>query len=278
MHVMSAHVAKCIRLSFDEDLTDGRMQAGLIVFHRQNVIGLTVDDALGNRSLTVQGIGHDCAAFDIEFGQQYRNRRDFIGLLRHLHLTHHHLTGTGPDTDHMQNAVAHSTLVRTARTARTARTVRTARTARTVRTARTARLARAAQLLPIDANHLTLSHRQHALHPTDKTLLKGLSIQQAEYASKRVVRGYPIRQVQKRLQPGLIGFAIRFNVFPVIAHRNNSQDRDHDDAHQLVSASSQHARIRQVPEMRLQLLADFCSCHPPTLHSGAFALSIRQLV
>lgn len=63
-------------------------ELGLIVFDRQEVVGLFDFDQVGGRGfLSVQGIGADEGAAQIQLSQELFEARDFIGFGRDLHLT-----------------------------------------------------------------------------------------------------------------------------------------------------------------------------------------------
>jgi len=72
----------------DEDL-DILAQRALIAFEREDVIGLVINDLLGDVALTAHGIDAHDRALNRQQIQQFGDRDDFVRLLRHFDLPEH---------------------------------------------------------------------------------------------------------------------------------------------------------------------------------------------
>ena len=87
----------------DESLADGRVQRRLVIFDLQHIVGLLVDDGLGDLFLAAHRIDGDGVPFEIEEFQKLRNGGDFIGFLVHRELREEQPGFGGPRTDQVQS-------------------------------------------------------------------------------------------------------------------------------------------------------------------------------
>src|SRR5450432_1041903 len=78
------------------------IQGSLIVFERQGVVSLLLDDLSRNGSLCSHGINRDDTPFKNEKLQEFRNGGNLIGFLIHRNLREHHPVFTGPSDGHME--------------------------------------------------------------------------------------------------------------------------------------------------------------------------------
>ena len=66
------------------EIVDVFAQSGLVVFDREDVVGLLfLDDVPRRLLLRVQSVGADHAAFDVEIAKQRLDTGDLVGLARH---------------------------------------------------------------------------------------------------------------------------------------------------------------------------------------------------
>src|SRR5438445_11365884 len=101
----------------------------------------------------------------------------------------------------------------------------------------------AAQCLAVDADDLSFHHPEHPFYPAHKTLLKCLSVQCREYSTKRIVRRYPIRQLQKCSQPSFFHHPKRLNFYPAFRSSQSCTYCDNDDFDQLVVTAPFYTRV-----------------------------------
>ena len=66
------------------------------------------------------------------------------------------------------------------------------------------------------------------LHPASETAFQWLRVQPREDAPEGVVRGKPVRQRQKRLQPGLLPAAKQLDLGPAVGAADNGQGRNQE--------------------------------------------------
>ena len=90
------------RLEPDKEIAQRIGQARLVVPERQDVIGTTIADGLGDVGLGTHGIESDDAAFQRQGSQEFRNGRLFIGLRRRCPLPEHQTGTCGKRTHQMQ--------------------------------------------------------------------------------------------------------------------------------------------------------------------------------
>jgi len=83
--------------------------------------------------------------------------------------------------------------------------------------------------LPIDGDLLRGQDRGDRLHPREKTRLKLLWVQTREDAPKGIMRGYPVGQLQKCLQPHSLSVPELLDIHPRIRSTNDGTERNGDN-------------------------------------------------
>lgn len=106
-------VAKLLLLSETEGICDMLIQIALILFKRQHIIALLLNDLGSNGSLRSHRINGDDASFQHEQVEEVRKSCDLIGFLVNGHLSQHQSRFTGPGTDQMQGLLAPASIMRT---------------------------------------------------------------------------------------------------------------------------------------------------------------------
>src|SRR5512145_720095 len=81
------------------------------------------------------------------------------------------------------------------------------------------------------------------LNPSDEASIEGCGVQCAENSSKRVSGRNPIGQLEKRLQPALLGLTKLLHVLPTLPNADHSEQCDHKDVHQRMAPSTLHTRV-----------------------------------
>src|SRR5262249_34087949 len=82
-------VAKAIGLLLGSEQLDIFTQRALIAFERENVIGLLIEDFLGDVALAAHGVDGDDGAFDHQHVEKCRDGADLVGFVRHFDLAEH---------------------------------------------------------------------------------------------------------------------------------------------------------------------------------------------
>gem|GEM_PF-7110827 len=90
------------RLELGKEIAHRISQIRLVVPERQDVIGTTVADGLGDVGLGTHGIERDDAPFQRQGSQEFRNGRLFIGLHRRCPLPEHQTGTCGKRAHQMQ--------------------------------------------------------------------------------------------------------------------------------------------------------------------------------
>src|SRR6266536_899001 len=83
--------------------------------------------------------------------------------------------------------------------------------------------------LAIDGDHLAFCHSTHALHPARKAVCEGFRFQQTKHSPKRIMRGYPMRQFEKTLQPLFLGFPVGLHLTPRVGSTNHPTNGNNND-------------------------------------------------
>lgn len=89
-------------VELDEEVTHRIGQDRLIVLDHQQVVGAPIPDRLGNIRLGTHRIDGDDDPFQRQTGQQFRNRRLLVRLLRRRPLSQHQTGAGGKGTDQME--------------------------------------------------------------------------------------------------------------------------------------------------------------------------------
>ena len=76
----------------------------MIGFEHQQVIGLLIENLLGNLGLAPHRVERNEAVFQVQLVQQKRNGGDLVGLWLHTLLSQRESLLTRPGTDQMQRA------------------------------------------------------------------------------------------------------------------------------------------------------------------------------
>src|SRR3954452_17500662 len=97
--------------------------------------------------------------------------------------------------------------------------------------------------LAVDRHHLALDLARQRLCPTREAALERIRIDQHEDSPERIVRGDPVRQGQKGLQPYLLAAPVKLDVLPAFRASDDRTHRDHENVDQLMIALAYHPRI-----------------------------------
>lgn len=171
-------------------------QAGLITFHRQQVVRLFVDDQPGNRLLAAHGVDTDQKALEVQRLQQFRASRDLIALARHLLLTKQQAEFGRERTDHVNGLLAAST--------------------------------RTAHRFAFDRNR-PAQRRDRLADQAAETALKSFWIKLLEDAKERVFRGDAVLEHHEAPQPALVCTRPFDDIFHRVTIREHSSDRHHQN-------------------------------------------------
>ena len=183
--------------------------------HAQHIVGLLLPDLARNRLLAAHRIeGHD-ATLQAQHAQQFRDGRDFVGMVIHRGLGQHQPVGLGPGTHQVQGLQAPAPVVG------------------------------AAHALAVDGHHLAVGQGKGVLHPVPEALLEAGRIQPREDPYQRVVRGDPVRQRQEGAQPLLVELAKRAMATKLSAPQDDRQHGQHQDVGQGVQPGAVDPRILQ---------------------------------
>ena len=101
-------VAKIIGFLLSHEQIDIVSERSLVALEGKDVIGLFVDDLLGDGPLAAHGVDRDHGAFDGQHVQELRDGDNLVGLVGHLHLTQHHALTGGEGRDHMDRVFCHA--------------------------------------------------------------------------------------------------------------------------------------------------------------------------
>lgn len=154
----------------------GGPQGRVIVFQGEDIVTFLFCDLPGNGGLAAHGVNRDDAALERQDPEQFRDGRDFIGMVRRFELAEHQLVLTGPGA-HEVNSGGDTP-------------------------------PRPTQGFAVEVDHRSAGHFRDALHPVPEVFLKLLGVQPPEHVPKRVMRRDARRQFEKRLKPFLLAGAI----------------------------------------------------------------------
>src|ERR1700693_6309296 len=82
-------IAEAIRLLLGGEQLDILAQRALVALEGENVIGILVEDFLGDVALAADGVGGNDGAFDHQHVEKRRNGDDLVGFVGHLDLAEH---------------------------------------------------------------------------------------------------------------------------------------------------------------------------------------------
>ena len=82
-------ILEAVGLLFGGKELDILAQRALIAFEGEDVIGLLVDDLLGNVALAAHGVDGDDRPLDHQHAEERRNSDDLVGFFRHFDLPEH---------------------------------------------------------------------------------------------------------------------------------------------------------------------------------------------
>src|SRR4030042_4813019 len=104
--------------------------------------------------------------------------------------------------------------------------------------------------LAIKGNDLPIRYPKHAFDPAHKAIRECFRFDQAEHATKGIVRRNAVRQFQKTSPPPDFGFPIRLDFTPRVCSTYHPAHGDKDDVYQPMLNPSLHAWIGHFPKLR----------------------------
>ena len=201
-----------VRFPSGEEIADRFGQIGLVIFHRQHVIGLLVPDHCRDGRMGARSVYGDDGALDRQRLQQQRYGGDFVGFLRSGFLPQHHAHTSGQRADQVQWPT---------------------------------RLAPATSAgLAVHRHHgARFQHRSQPRYPAPETGLHRTCIEHAEDPPEGVVRGYAMFQFHKPPQPIQPCLGPGVNVHKIVSATQHRAHRNHQHFHQIVRVAPSHAWI-----------------------------------
>ena len=160
-------ILEAIGLLFGGEQFDILAKSPLIAFERQHVIGLFVEDLLGDGALAADRVEGDDGALDRQEIKQLGDCDDLVGLVRHFDLAEHQALARREGRDHVDRRL------------------------------RALLLAGAAQRLAVDRDDF-LGRAGQRCHPVNETALEALGVEDGENIAEVIVRG---RAMVKRPEP-----------------------------------------------------------------------------
>jgi len=97
--------------------------------------------------------------------------------------------------------------------------------------------------ITVQRDDLSFGHPKHRLHPVHETCLKRLPLDFGKHIPKRVLRWYPILQLQKLTKPRLFCSCHRFHPDPAIRPAQGGTHRDDKNIHPFMVTPSLYARV-----------------------------------
>src|SRR5258708_3388757 len=141
-------------------------QRALVAFEGEDVIGLLVEDFLGDVALAAHGVDGDDGALDRQHVEKRRDGDDLVGLVRHFDLAEHEALARREGRHHMDRGFS-AFLV-----------------------------GGAAQRLTVDGDHIR-RHADQLGNPGDEATLEFRSVEGRENVAEVVVRGRPVPERQE---------------------------------------------------------------------------------
>ena len=209
------HVITDLGLGIRERLDDIVVKGLLILFERQDVVGILLDDLLGNLPLAAHRIDRDDAAGDCQSVQEFGNRSDLIRLVVDLDLGQNEAIGARPSRDHMDGGFAVGPIVG------------------------------ATHRLTVDGDDLGGEDLGCRLHPSNEARLELLGVESGEDPIEGVVGGNPVGQVEKALQPRFLRLPEQRDLVPAFRPTNHRTQGDDENRHQRMEFGSLDPRIFQ---------------------------------
>ena len=102
---LGVHGAIAAQFGIREELPDIIMQAALIAFQGEHVIGFAGHDAGRDGGLCPHGVDADDQAFESQHGEQFRDGRDLVALGINRRLAKHQTSFAGIGRNHVQDLV-----------------------------------------------------------------------------------------------------------------------------------------------------------------------------
>ena len=230
-----AHPGKAVDLGIFEETLHLPMQAALVAFERQDIVGLSGTDRLGNLLLATHGIdGHDTAC-EVQRAQQLRNGGDFVTLGINLALAEHQPIFARPGTDHVD------------------------------RFATLGAVMAAAQGLSVDGDNLGRKALAQAARPVGETLRELPWIEQGEDAPEGIMTGDAVGQLEKTRQPVVLGFDKAFKLDKVLRPTKQRSDRDPQDIVEAMRLGALHPRIGDEGKVETKAFSGGFVRHPELL-------------
>ena len=199
-----------------KEALDFVVEAALIAFQGQHVIGLLLENLGGGIFLAMQRIQRDDTAFQFQQAQQLRHRGDLIGIRRGLDLPQHQAIGARPGRDQFDGPLTLAFVVR------------------------------AAQCLAVKGDDLLVSDLRHGTHPIEKALLKGFGVESRQDSAEGVMRGDAVGEFEELAQPSFFGEAELFHIGEAISAADDGTGGNEEDVNEFVVATIFLARVSKI--------------------------------
>ena len=108
---------------------------------------------------------------------------------------------------------------------------------------------RTAHRFPINGDYLASGHGIDRLYPGRKTIPELLGIQEGENPTEGIMGRDAARQLQKSLQPLLLGLAEYFQIYPAIRSADDTTNGNGYDVDELVPPGVVRARVFQTAKI-----------------------------
>ena len=229
------HAGKAVDLQIFEKALHLPVEAALVAFERQNIVGLRFADGLGNLFLATHGInGHDTAR-EVQRAQQLGNGRYFVALGSDLALAEHQPIFARPSADHVDGFTTLGAVMT------------------------------APQGLPVDGHDLGGKALAQALRPVGETLRKLPRIKEGEDASKSIMAGNPVGQFEKARQPIALGFAEACKLDKTLRPAKQRADGNHQNIMEGMRLGALHPRIGDEGKVKTKAFLGGFVGHPKLL-------------
>ena len=208
------------------------MQAALVALERQDLVGRSFADGLGNLPLATHGInGHDSAR-QIQGAQQLGNGRNFVPLGSDLALAENPPVFARPSTDHVDGFATLGAVMA------------------------------AAQSLAVNGDNLGGKSLAQAARPVGESLRKLPRIEQGKDTPEGIMTGDAVGQLEKARQPSAFGFSEALKLDKVLRSTQKRADGDHQDIVEAMSLGALHPRIGDEREVKTKAFLGGIMRHP----------------
>ena len=182
-----------------EEQSDVLTELPLIVFDLDDIIGLRVDNRLGNFFLAPHGVNRDNGSPQGQGLYQFRDGSDLIGLVSGLELAQHQADIRSPGTDQVYRGAAVGSVVG------------------------------AAQGFSIDGDCFTLEGFGKLPHPAGEEVMEPLGIELGEETAEGVMGGDAVGQFQEFLKPVKLGAAVFSYLGPGVGAADEGAKSNQED-------------------------------------------------